>query len=116
MDAGQEPLEDGSEAPTLMSPAVAYAETIEMARSSMPDHSFLQDALAVADPLRQRREGRTWKIAIGALVLVGLGIVSVVLVSYVIRPGSLIPPAGANPTFPEAARSSRATAEPAIGG
>jgi hypothetical protein len=114
MEAGQEPAEDASQAPTPTFPAVADDELIEMPRSSMPDHSFLQDALAVADPAgEQRVEERTWKIAIGAVVLVAVSIiVIVVFVGYVTQMGPPVQPVGAKPTFPEAAGSSRVTAAP----
>jgi hypothetical protein len=110
VDAGQEPLDVGSEDPTFMFPAMADGETIEMPWSSMPDDTFLQDALAVTDPTRRRRvDERTWKLAIGAAVLVALGSVVVGVLGY------LIPTGGAKPTSPGAAGSSPVTAGPPIG-
>jgi len=117
MDAGQERPEEGSEVPPQTLPTVADGEPIEMPRSWMPEHGFLQDALAVSVPASQQRgEERAWKIAIGAVVLAAISIIIVVFVGYVIRLGSPTPLAGAKPTSPEAARSSRVTAAPVAPG
>ncbi len=115
MDAGREPPEGGSEPATQQLSAVAD-QTIEMPRSAMPDRRFLQDALVVPDPGRQRGdEDRTWKIAVGVVVLIGLGVVIVVLGSYFIRVGPLFGGAEAKPALPEAAGSTREAARPALG-
>jgi hypothetical protein len=101
VDAGQEPLEDASEVPTHAFPVVARAETRQIPRLWMPDG---------AEHPRDD-EDRAWKIAVGFVVLVGLGIVSVVLGSYLIRVGPLF--AGADAALPEATGSSRVAIGPA---
>jgi hypothetical protein len=103
VDARQVPLEDESEVPTQAFPAVAEAETRQMPRSWMPDGA-----------IRERGdEDRTWKIAVGFVVLVGLGIVVVVFGSYLIRVGPLF--GGAEPALPEVAGSSRVAIGPVVG-